>query len=352
MATDLIEPPARVGQATAPRPLDTPVVLDVRDLKTHFALTGGTVRAVDGVSYTLHRSRTLGIVGESGCGKSVTAQSVLGIVPRPGKNVGGTVTLTRRDGTNLELTSLDPRGKEIRAIRGNEIAYIFQEPMSALSPIHTIGHQITEVIRLHLGASNDEARARAESVMRQVGLPRPDAVLDRYPHQLSGGMRQRAVIGIALACNPSVLIADEPTTALDVTTEAVILDLVRSLQDQNGMAIQFITHNLGVIAEIADEVVVMYMGRQVERAPVTELFRAPQHPYTQALLRSMPRLGRRAHERLEAIQGMVPDPFSVPPGCAFHTRCRHYVQGTCDTPEYREVAPRHWVRCSRAGEVS
>ncbi len=352
MTTELIDPPARTGSAEAPRPLDTPVVLDVKDLRTHFLMPGGTVRAVDGVSYTLHRGRTLGIVGESGCGKSVTAQSVLGIVPRPGRNVGGTVTLTRRDGTNLELTSLDPRGKVIRSVRGNEIAYIFQEPMSALSPIHTIGHQITEVIRLHTGAKRDEARFRAETVMRQVGLPRPDAVLDRYPHQLSGGMRQRAVIGIALACNPGILIADEPTTALDVTTEAVILDLVRSLQKEGGMAIQFITHNLGVIAEIADEVVVMYMGRQVERAPVSQLFHAPQHPYTQALLRSMPRLGHRAHERLEAIQGMVPDPYDVPPGCAFHTRCRHYVPGTCDSPEYLEVSPRHWVRCSRAGEVA
>ncbi|NCU99789.1 MAG: ABC transporter ATP-binding protein [Proteobacteria bacterium] len=250
----------RVGTPSAPRDMDTPVVLDVNDLRTHFTMPGGTVRAVDGVSYRLHRGRTLGIVGESGCGKSVTAQSILGIVPRPGKVVSGSMVLTRSDGSSLELAGLDPKGKVIRSVRGNEIAYIFQEPMSALSPIHTIGHQITEVIRLHTGANRDQARERAETVMRQVGLPRPDEVLGRYPHQLSGGMRQRAVIGIALACSPSILIADEPTTALDVTTEAVILDLVRSLQDTTGMAIQFITHNLGVIAEIADEVVVMYMG--------------------------------------------------------------------------------------------
>ena len=342
----------RVGTPSAPRDMDTPVVLDVNDLRTHFTMPGGTVRAVDGVSYRLHRGRTLGIVGESGCGKSVTAQSILGIVPRPGKVVSGSMVLTRSDGSTLELAGLDPKGKVIRSVRGNEIAYIFQEPMSALSPIHTIGHQIIEVIRLHTGANRDQAQERAETVMRQVGLPRPDEVLGRYPHQLSGGMRQRAVIGIALACSPSILIADEPTTALDVTTEAVILDLVRSLQDTTGMAIQFITHNLGVIAEIADEVVVMYMGRQVERASVTDLFLRPQHPYTQALLRSMPRLGKRAQARLESIEGMVPDPFSVPAGCAFHTRCRHYVPVRCDQPEYLEVAPGHWVRCSRAGEVA
>jgi peptide/nickel transport system ATP-binding protein len=252
----------------------------------------------------------------------------------------------------VDLTKLDRGGREIRSIRGNEIAYIYQEPMSALSPVHTIGHHILEVIQLHQKVNKEEARARAINVLRLVGLPRPEEVLTRYPHQLSGGMRQRAVIGIALACRPSILIADEPTTALDVTTQAVILDLLRALQEEFGMAIQIITHNLGVVAEMADEVVVMYMGREVEQAPVAELFANPRHPYTRALLRSMPRMGQTSRERLEAIHGMVPEPFSVPKGCAFHTRCPYYKPGLCDEPLYEEVSPGHWVRCSRAGEFA
>jgi oligopeptide/dipeptide ABC transporter ATP-binding protein len=347
-----------------PRPLDTEVVLDVVDLKTQFFLREGTVRAVDGVSYRLHRARTLGIVGESGCGKSVTAQSILGIVPSPGKVVGGQVLLHRQRGQGrngqaqavsaqpVDLIRLAPNGREMRSIRGDEIAYIYQEPMSALSPVHTIGHHITEVIRLHQRVGQKEAEARAIEVLRQVGLPRPAEVLGRYPHQLSGGMRQRAVIGMALACRPDILIADEPTTALDVTTQAVILDLLRALQAELGMAIQIITHNLGVVAEMADEVVVMYLGRQVEQAPVAELFANPLHPYTKALLRSMPRLSRRTADRLETIRGMVPDPFSVPSGCTFHTRCPFYKPGVCDDPQYVEMSPGHWVRCSRAGELS
>jgi len=357
--------PAHAGAPpSGPRPLDTDVVLEGKDLKTHFFLNEGTVRAVDGISYRLHRARTLGIVGESGCGKSVTAQSVLRIVPRPGKIVGGEIILHRRRGPagaagaagnsttdQIDLTKLDPQGREIRSLRGNEIAYIYQEPMSALSPVHTIGHHILEVIQLHQRVGKEEARARAIEVLSQVGLPHAEEVLSRYPHQLSGGMRQRAVIGIALACRPSILIADEPTTALDVTTQAVILDLLRALQTELGMAIQMITHNLGVVAEMADEVVVMYLGRQVEQAPVAELFANPRHPYTRALLRSMPRLGRRTQKRLEAIRGMVPDPFSVPEGCTFHTRCPFYQPGVCDDPQYREISPGHWVRCSRAEEL-
>ena len=359
-----IDAPTHVGVAPGgPRKLDTEVILDVRDLKTQFDLREGTVRAVDGVSYKLYRGRTLGIVGESGCGKSVTAQSVLRIVPRPGKIVGGEVIFHRRRRTEgradttgiveeMDLTKLDPQGRQIRSIRGNEIAYIYQEPMSALSPVYTIGHHILEVIQLHQKVNKKEARDRATEVLRLVGLPRPAEVLDRYPHQLSGGMRQRAVIGIALACRPSILIADEPTTALDVTTQAVILDLLRALQEEFGMAIQMITHNLGVVAEMADEVVVMYLGRQVEQAPVAELFENPLHPYTKALLRSMPKLGRTDRHRLEAIKGMVPDPFSIPKGCPFHTRCPYYKPGICDDPQYVEFSPGHWVRCSRAGEIS
>ena len=356
-------PSQLVAAPEGPRPLDTQVVLEVQDLKTHFYLNEGVVRAVDGLSYSLHRGRTLGIVGESGCGKSVTAQSVLRIVPRPGKIVSGKVLLHRRrriqgkvdessPTETVELTKLDGQGREIRSIRGNEIAYIYQEPMSALSPVHTIGHHILEVIQLHQKVGKDEARARAVEVLRLVGLPRPEEVLARYPHQLSGGMRQRAVIGMALSCRPSILIADEPTTALDVTTQAVILDLLRALQKEFGMAIQIITHNLGVVAEMADEVVVMYLGRQVEQAPVAELFANPRHPYTKALLRSMPRMGRGARERLEAIKGMVPDAFSIPKGCAFHTRCPYYRPGVCDDPTWQEVSPGHWVRCSLPGELS
>jgi peptide/nickel transport system ATP-binding protein len=331
------------------------LLLEVRDLRTQFPLHEGTVRAVDGISYAIRRGRTLGIVGESGCGKSVTAQSILRIVPSPGRIVSGQILYHRRDRKGerdevIDLTRLDPRGAKIRSIRGNEISYIFQEPMASLSPVHTIGHQIVETIVLHQRVSRDEARQRAIEVLRHVGMARPSEAIDRYAHQLSGGQRQRAVIALALSCQPSLLIADEPTTALDVTTEAQILELMRGLQQELGMAIQFITHNLGVIAEMADDVVVMYLGRQVEQAPVDDLFFNPRHPYTRALLRSIPKLGRKSRERLEAIRGMVPDPFSIPAGCPFHPRCPLYRPGVCDDPEWVEVGPSHWVRCNRAME--
>ena len=327
------------------------LLLEVRDLRTYFPLDEGLVRAVDGVSYTLRRGRTLGIVGESGCGKSVTAQSILRIVPKPGRVVGGQILFHRRPEHVLDLAHLDPNGPAIRAIRGKEIAYISQEPMAALSPVHTIGHMLLERIRLHLGLDKEAARAHAIDVMRRVGMPRPAQLLERYPHQLSGGQRQRAVIAMALSCRPSLLIADEPTTALDVTTEAQILELMKELQRHLGMAIQFITHNLGVIAEMADDVVVMYLGKEVEHAPVDELFFNPKHPYTKALLRSIPRLGRKSRERLESIRGMVPDPYSVPPGCAFHPRCPFYARGVCDEPQYLQVGEQHWARCNRVGDL-
>jgi peptide/nickel transport system ATP-binding protein len=329
------------------------LLLEVRDLRTYFPLHEGTVRAVDGVSFTIRRGRILGIVGESGCGKSVTAQSILRIVPPPGRIVSGEIIYHRRDvrgDAPIDLTKLQPYGPQIRDIRGNEISYIFQEPMASLSPVHTIGHQIVETIVLHQRVRKDEARARAIEVLHHVGMVKPSETIDRYAHQLSGGQRQRAVIALALACKPSLLIADEPTTALDVTTEAQILELMRTLQAEYGMAIQFITHNLGVIAEMADDVVVMYLGRQVEQAPVDELFFNPRHPYTRALLRSIPKLGKKSRERLEAIQGMVPDPFSVPPGCPFHPRCPLYRPGVCDEPQWVEVGPNHWARCNRANE--
>ncbi len=349
-------PPAPAASvASNGHPSTEDALLEVRDLRTYFMLHEGTVRAVDGVSFTVRRRRTLGVVGESGCGKSVTAQSILRIVPRPGRIVSGEIVYHRRrsgqsDEELIDLTRLDPESRAIRSIRGNEIAYIFQEPMASLSPVHTIGHQIAETIMLHQRVRREEARARAIEVLDHVGMVKPSETIDRYAHQLSGGQRQRAVIALALSCHPSLLIADEPTTALDVTTEAQILELMRSLQQDYGMAIQFITHNLGVIAEMADDVVVMYLGRQVEQASVDDLFFNPRHPYTRALLRSVPKLGRKSRQRLEAIQGMVPDPFSVPKGCPFHPRCPLYKPGICDDPRWIEVGPNHWVRCNRATE--
>jgi len=319
----------------------------VRDLRVDFPLDEGTVRAVDGVTFSLERGRTLGVVGESGCGKTVTAQSILRIVPRPGRIVGGEILYYPPNGPALDLVKLDPYGPRIRAIRGKEIAYIFQEPMAALSPVHTIGHQMAERIRLHLGLGKDEARARAVEMLARVGMPRPSQTIDRYAHQLSGGQRQRAIIAMALVCGPGLLIADEPTTALDVTTEAQILELLRELQRDFGMAMQYITHNLGVVAELVDDVIVMYLGKPVEYGPVEEIFYNPRHPYTRALLRSIPKLGKKSHQRLESIRGMVPDPYRVPAGCAFHPRCPRYQPGVCDDPRYVEVGPNHWALCNR-----
>ncbi len=342
-------PAASVSQPSALNP--QPVLLEVKDLRVHFPLDEGLVRAVDGVSYSLARGRTLGIVGESGCGKSVTAQAVLRITPKPGQVVGGEILFHQRPGETLDLAQLPPDGRRIRAIRGKEIAYISQEPMAALSPVHTIGHMIVERIQLHLGLDKAAARDHAVDTLARVGMPRPSQLIDRYPHQLSGGQRQRAVIAMALSCRPSLLIADEPTTALDVTTEAQILELMKEPQRDFGMAIQFITHNLGVIAEMADEVVVMYLGKEVEYAPVDELFFNPKHPYTRALLRSIPRLGRKSRERLESIRGTVPDPYSIPRGCAFHPRCPFYKPGVCDDPQLVQVGERHWARCARTDEI-
>jgi peptide/nickel transport system ATP-binding protein len=274
------------------------------------------------------------------------------IVPPPGKIVEGQVFFHRYndDGSSerIEITKLDPRGPEIRSIRGNEIAKIFQEPMTSLSPVHTIGNQIMEAIMLHQGADKAAARERAIEMLDHVGLPQPDQRIDYYPHQLSGGMRQRAMIAMALSCTPSLLIADEPTTALDVTTEAQILELMKGLQREFGMAIMFITHNLGVIAEMADDVVVMYLGKEVELAPVDDTFYDPYHPYTRDLLRSIPRIGRKVYGRLHTITGSVPDPYNIPPGCPYHPRCRDYMEGKCDQDveiPFFEVGEKHWTRC-------
>jgi oligopeptide/dipeptide ABC transporter ATP-binding protein len=334
-------------------------LLEVRNLKTHFQLDQGIVRAVNGVNFTVKRGQTVGLVGESGCGKSVLARSILRIVPPPGEIVEGEILFHRAGGFRggngaapahdvIDLATLDPKGPAIRSIRGADISMVFQEPMTSLSPVHTIGNQINEVITLHQKVSEQEARKRAIDMLAKVGMPHPSRTIDRYSHELSGGMRQRAMIAMALSCHPALLIADEPTTALDVTTEAQILTLMRNLQKELGMAIMFITHNLGVIAQMAESVVVMYMGKVVEEASVDSIFYNPKHPYTRALLQSIPRLGQKqAGKRLASIKGMVPDPYSIPKGCPFHPRCSEMKAGICDTvvPPYVEVEPGHKVRC-------
>jgi oligopeptide/dipeptide ABC transporter ATP-binding protein len=334
------------------------VLLEIKDLKTYFFLDEGTARAVDGVDMSIKRRQTLGVVGESGCGKSVTARSILRIVPKPGRIVEGEITFHRvlagNGGTStlteeVKLTDLDPMGAEIRSIRGAEIALVPQEPMMSLSPVHTLSNQIMEAILLHQDVSKAEAREKAIDMLDLVGMPQPSRTIDRYPHELSGGMRQRGVIAMALSCHPSLLIADEPTTAVDVTTEAQILKLMRGLQQELGMAIMYITHNLGVIAQMAEDVAVMYMGKIVEQAEVDTIFHNPLHPYTQALLRSIPRLGQRTRDRqrLASIRGMVPDPYAIPKGCTFHPRCSEATAGVCDQqdPSLVEVEPGHKVRC-------
>jgi peptide/nickel transport system ATP-binding protein len=294
-------------------------------------------------------------VGESGCGKSVTARSILRIVPKPGKIVGGEITFYRNfaeeDGSttieDVKLTDLEPTGSTMRGIRGAEIALVPQEPMASLSPVHTIGNQIAEAIMLHQGVDKHVGRAKAIEMLALAGFPKPNERVDSYPHQLSGGLRQRAVIAMALSCHPSLLIADEPTTALDVTTEAQILRLMRSLQGELGMAIMYITHNLGVVAQMCEDVIVMYMGKVVEDSSVDALFHNPLHPYTRALLRSIPKFGQRRGQRLESIRGTVPDPYAIPKGCSFHPRCSQRIPGVCDreAPPWLEVEPGHKVRC-------
>jgi oligopeptide/dipeptide ABC transporter ATP-binding protein len=322
-------------------------LLVVDELQTFFAAEDGTVRSVDGVTFDIRAGSTLGIVGESGCGKSVTALSIMRLVQSPGAIVGGSVRFDGRD-----LLSLS--GAEMRAIRGKEIAMIFQEPMTSLNPVFSIGFQIEEAVSLHRGIPRRKARANAIEMLRLVGIPSPEVRVDDYPHQLSGGMRQRVMIAMALSCQPKLLIADEPTTALDVTIQAQILDLMKSLQRELGTSILLITHDLGVIAEATDEVVVMYLGKVVERAPVKALFSDPRHPYTIGLLRSTPRLGA-SDQRLMEIRGTVPSPASMPQGCPFHPRCdRATAVCSMEEPGYRSLAgdPSHLVRCWHAEELA
>jgi peptide/nickel transport system ATP-binding protein len=314
-------------------------LLEVNDLRTYFFPDEGVVRAVDGASFAIYPGQTLGVVGESGCGKSVTARSILNLVEPPGRIVSGTILLHDEFGTT-DLTRLKPDGRTMRSIRGAVISYVFQEPMSSFSPVHTIGSQIMEAILYHRKVSKREARARGVELLRRVGIPRAEQRMDDYAFQLSGGLRQRAMIATALACDPKLLIADEPTTALDVTTQAQILELLRELQAQNGMAIMLITHNLGVVAEMADNVVVMYLGRVVEEGSVDNIFFNARHPYTQALLRSIPTMGDEPRTRLPTISGSIPHPYNRPAGCLFHPRCPQFMAGTCEAfePKLRPLA--------------
>ncbi len=325
----------------------TTPLLSVRNLKTYFFQDEGTVKAVDGASFDVYAGKTLGIVGESGCGKSVTAQSILRIVESPGRIVEGQIVLCRADGSEVVVTRLHPDGKEMRAIRGAEIGLVFQEPMTSFSPVHTVGNQIIEAIRLHLPVDEREARQRGIEALRSVGIPKPERRIDEYAFELSGGLRQRAMIAVALSCNPRLLIADEPTTALDVTTQAQILDLLRDLQKQRGMAIMLITHNLGVIAEMADDVGVMYLGRVVEEGPVDDIFHNPRHPYTKALLQSIPSIESTPRVELPTISGSIPHPYNRPPGCPFHPRCRDCIKGVCNAGEPQPVlvGERQQVSC-------
>jgi oligopeptide/dipeptide ABC transporter ATP-binding protein len=317
------------------------VLLEVRDLKTHFYTEDGVVPAVDGVSFSLNRGETLGIVGESGSGKSVTSLSVMRLIPYPaGKIIDGEILF---EGENL----LDKTDEEMRRIRGNEISMIFQEPMTSLNPVFTVGDQIMEAIILHQNVGHRQALDRAIEMLRLVGIPAPERRIDDYPHQMSGGMRQRAMIAMALSCNPKLLIADEPTTALDVTIQAQILDLMMDIKREFTTSIMLITHDLGVIAETADKVVVMYAGKIVESADVISIFKKPAHPYTEGLIGSIPKVNEDC-ERLSTIEGAVPNPFDMPKGCRFHPRCR-YAKNICreQEPQLVDLDSDHQVSCWR-----
>ena len=326
------------------------VILEMQDVKIHFDMDEGLLKAVDGVDFVIKKGRTLGIVGESGCGKSVTTNAIFKILPKYGI-IGGDIWLYEKDGKELDepinIAKLDPTGDVIRSIRGGNISMIFQEPMKAFSPVHTIGNQIMETIMLHVEPDEKKAREICIEALRQVGISNPEQRVDEYPHQLSGGMRQRAMIAMALASKPSILIADEPTTALDVTIQAQVLDLINNLKRENNTSVIFITHDLGVIAEMSDDVVVMYLGKIVESCDVDTLFYNPQHPYTRALLKSIPTADKQHKGRFDSIKGTVPYPMNLPVECGFCSRCEEAVKGVCDKgiPPMVEVEPGHFVRC-------
>ncbi len=326
-------------------------LLSVRNLKTYFELDEGTVKAVDGVNFDVYSGQVVGIVGESGCGKSVTIKSVLRIVEKPGKIVAGEILYQRQKGDQagklVDLAKFKATGKAIRAIRGGEIALIPQEPMAAFSPVHTIGNQIIEAIMLHQPVNKEKAATLAIERLREVGMPNPERRMSAYSWELSGGLRQRAMIAMALSCNPSLLIADEPTTAIDVTTQAQVLNLLGVLQKQHNTAIIFITHDLGVIAQIADFVVVMYLGMVMETGPVDDIFHQPKHPYTKALLESIPTIQSKPRTLLPTIEGSIPHPFNRPTGCPFYPRCKAFMPGVCNrhAPTLQPVTDTQAVSC-------
>ena len=326
------------------------VILELKDVKVHFKMDEGLLKAVDGVSFAIRKGRTLGIVGESGCGKSVTSNAIFKILPKYGL-IDGDIYLYEKDRKKLaepiNIAKLNPTGPEIRDIRGGNIAMIFQEPMKAFSPVHTIGNQIIEAIMLHREPDPKKARQIAIDTLRAVNIANPEQRIDEYPHQLSGGMRQRAMIAMALSCKPSILIADEPTTALDVTVQAQVLDLINNLKHENDTSVIFITHDLGVIAEMSDDVVVMYLGKVVEYCDVDTLFYHPMHPYTRALLKSIPTADKQHKGRFESIKGTVPYPINLPVECGFCSRCEEAEKGLCDKgePPMIEVEPGHFVKC-------
>jgi peptide/nickel transport system ATP-binding protein len=325
------------------------LLLDVKDLHIFFFTDEGVVKAVNGVDLKIYRGRTLCLVGESGCGKSVACRAFLNIIRSPGRIVKGEMNYLRsteqQSISALDIAQLNPRGKTIRDIRGKEISMIFQEPMSSLSMLHTIGDQITESILQHNRVSKAAARQQAIEMLEKVGMPKAERIVDEYPFRLSGGMRQRAMIAMALSCHPKLLIADEPTTALDVTTQAQIVGLIRDLQTQFNMAVLYITHDLGVVADVADDVAVMYLGKIVEFGDVYTIFNSPKHPYTQALLCSIPKISRERQE-LDPIQGMVPSPFRRPTGCPFHPRCAKAMEACRTTrPKVTQVGENHTVQC-------
>ena len=308
-------------------------ILSVKDLQIYFNTDEGTVRAVDGVNFEIAQGKTLGVVGESGCGKSTVGRALLQILDRNGRINGGEINWVRGTGEEEETVNIAKQSRNssiMRSIRGDDIALVFQEPMTSFSPVHTIGNQLMEMIRLHKDVSKAEAKQRAVELLEMVHIPNPEQRVNEYSFQLSGGLRQRAMIAMALACEPKLLIADEPTTALDVTTQAQILDLLRELQGKNGMSIILITHNLGVVAEMADEVVVMYLGKAVESGTAEQIFHNPQHPYTQGLLRSIPSIYAKSEGKLPSIAGYIPHPFNRPSGCEFRPRCESYIEGVCD----------------------
>jgi peptide/nickel transport system ATP-binding protein len=309
---------------------DNRIVLDIKNLKVAFKMRQGSVIAVNDVSFHLRKGTVLGIVGESGCGKSVTARSLMRI-EAPGKLVSGEMIFHSKSRGEVGIEKLEPKGEIIRNIRWKEIAMVFQEPMTSFGPMHTFGNQIAEVLTLHNKTNKTEALQMAVESLRSVGMPRPEKVIKQYPHQISGGMRQRAMIAMALICNPEILIADEPTTALDVSTESQILDLLTEKQKTLKTSILYISHNLGVVANIADEVIVMYLGQIVEHAPVSDLFAAPKHPYTVALLNSIPKIDKNYEkQKLEVLQGSIPDPYHHPAGCPFHPRCPRSIPDLCN----------------------